>query len=65
MTDLIAILKRSEVFNEAFAFLEKSALPNWFICAGFIQQITKAIYDSKKEKVRRHWPNVRIIEWET
>ncbi len=38
MIDLITTLKKSDIFRTTLSFLNDSNLPNWFICAGFIQQ---------------------------
>jgi len=39
MNELITILEKSEIFNKCISFLVDSDISNWFICAGFIQQI--------------------------
>ncbi len=38
MIELHTILKKSDIFRATLSFLNDSDLPNWFICAGFIQQ---------------------------
>jgi hypothetical protein len=39
MLNLESILKQSDIFKEILSYLSKSDIPNWFICAGFIQQV--------------------------
>ena len=38
MNELIKILTKSDIFNNCIEYLVDSDIPNWFICAGFIQQ---------------------------